>query len=81
MNRVVFVCRRYDGEHIGGKRFKLITEAVKRALDVAPVNEVTGAQDYLWVNNEEVVKGNQLVGKSTRGGRYGGVRRVPPSAA
>ena len=52
MNRVVFVTRNYNGDHIGDKRFSAMFDAVKSTLEAAPPNEVTGVQDYLWSSEE-----------------------------
>ena len=47
-NRAIFVVRVYDSTHIGPKRFTLMKDAVKSALDRSPGNKYTGKHDTIW---------------------------------
>ena len=47
-NRILIVVRSYDGQHIGEKRYQLMWEAAKSAVDHAPINEVTGKNNCIW---------------------------------
>ena len=45
-NRAVFVTRHYDGQHIGAKRFDLIIDAAKSAINHKPFNRLTGSFQF-----------------------------------
>ena len=64
-NRVILVVRNYDGEHIGNKRFDLMRDAVRSALDRAQKNAITGKHDCVWTFENE--RGNDSI--RGRGGR------------
>ena len=53
VNRVLFVVRRYNGTHIGSKRYDAMRNAVKSALTRAGKNPITGNFDMVW---DRVVK-------------------------
>ena len=53
-NRAIFVARKYDGQHIGPKRFDLIINAAKSAMNHKPFNKVTNAFQFSWPSKKQV---------------------------
>ena len=74
-NRALFVVRNYDGTHIGAKRFDLIKQAAKSAIDRAPVNSITGLHDCVWNSDIETNPNTTFNKTRGRGGRGGGGNR------
>ena len=76
-NRAVFVVSKYNGDHIGSKRFNLMQDAVKSAVDRAPVNHVTGNHNTIWNRDFQprqhngVAQSNFQGCSGVRGGRAG----------
>ena len=52
-NRVIFVARHYDGQHIRPKRFELIINATKSAVNQKPLNELTGKFQFSWGSKKQ----------------------------
>ena len=69
-NRVIMVVRNYEGDHIGNKRFELMREAVRSALDRSPKNNITGKHDCMW-NFEKDTAPNDIRGRGRGRGRGG----------
>ena len=68
-NRAIYIVRKYDGQHIGGKRYELMREAVQSALSRAPANEVTGNHDCIWEQQfNKPIRGSHQGRGSYRGG-------------
>ena len=47
-NRAIFVARYYEGKHIGPKRFELIVNAAKSAINHKPFNTTTNNYQFSW---------------------------------
>ena len=57
-NKVIFVARNYEGEHIGTKKFEGIMEAAKAVMTQYPFNPVTGENQFLWSSEQKKAYGN-----------------------
>ena len=65
-NRAIFVVRRYDGTHIGAKRWQAMADAVTSAVNSAKPNEITNVNDHIWHIPRE--NGPESITGSIRGG-------------
>ena len=67
-NRAVYVARKYDGTHIGPKRYDAFKDAARSAVTHSPFNHVLGTHQALLSKEEETaLRSNRTKTKNVQG--------------